>query len=178
MKKNIPLYILLFFLIIVNGFFLYNSLGNPNTKKENGRKNSMSFVIQQLEFDDSQLQKMKNINKQHHHKMRQIGDDVKELKDALFNRLSDTSVNNATIDSITSLIGQKEKEKEIEAFYHFKKIQEICNDKQKEKFKNIINDALRKGGERDQRPPHFERRDGDEPPPKRGLHEGPPPPKD
>ncbi|WP_308993038.1 hypothetical protein QLS71_011130 [Mariniflexile litorale] len=150
MKKNILLYVLLFFLIIVNGFFLYNYLGKPDVKKEG--KDPMSFVIKQLNFDDEQLQEMQFLNKKHHKKMMRINDGVKELKDALFNRLSDIDVDEKVVDSITALIGLKEKELDKEAFYHFRSIQELCNDKQKEKFKSIIKDALHKGREQGDRP--------------------------
>jgi hypothetical protein len=38
-------------------------------------------------------------------------------------------------------------------FYHFKKIQELCNEKQKVKFQGIIKDALHKSGREGNRPP-------------------------
>ena len=175
MKKNTLLYILLFFLIIVNGFFLYNYLGRPEANRGNEPKDPMVFIAEQLKFDSDQLQKMENLNKRHHQNMRRINDDLKELKDGLFNRLSDVSINKKDVDSITALIGQKEKEKDTEAFYHFRSIQELCNEKQKEKFNKIINDALRKGG--GDRPPQDGRdRNGPPSPPNRGGHEGPPPP--
>jgi len=145
--------------------------------KPNRPKDPMGFIIQQLKFDDNQLQKLELINENHHHKMRKIGDNVKELKDALFNKLSDAFVNKSTIDSITTLIGDKEKAKETEAFYHFKRIQEICNDEQKEKFKEIINDAIHKGGEQNQRPPRLEGFDRPRHPPPGGHDENRPPPK-
>ena len=60
---------------------------------------------------------------------------------------------------------------------HFKMIQNIATDKQKEKFKTILMDALRQGDQGNRPPPNGE--DGRRPPP-RGGSEGhrPPPRKD
>jgi len=152
-------------------------MGKLDTNNFKRPKDPISFIIQQLKFDDKQLLIIESINEKHHYKMRQIGDEVKELKEALFNRLPETYVNENTIDSITTLIGKKEKEKETEAFYYFKKIQEICNDKQKEKFEKIINDALHKGGEINQRPPRPEDLNGPGHPPYGGPDGNRRPPK-
>lgn len=174
MKKNIILYVLLIFLVIVNGFFLYNSIGQPDARGENGRQDPMSFIVKQLNFDDVQLEKMDLINEKHHSKMKRISDDLRDLKDSLFTKLSDKELNDETVDSITSLIGEKQKEREKEVFYHFKSIQDICSEKQIKKFETIIKDALRKGdddGQMSRRPegPNGERppnREGHQPPPR------------
>ena len=165
MKKNAVLYILLFFLIGVNGFFLYNYIGKPDMVKESRPRNPMDFIIEQLEFDSEQMQKIKLLNRAHHHKMMRIRDDEKELKDALFNSISNSAIDENYVDSITTLIGEKEKMRDMATYYHFKKIQEICNDKQKEIFKKIINEALHKAGRREHGPPPHRREDGRLPPP-------------
>ncbi|ALJ04682.1 hypothetical protein APS56_05835 [Pseudalgibacter alginicilyticus] len=170
MKKNILLYILLSFLIIVNGFFLYNYMGKPGINKEKGNKDPMSFIIKQLKFDDSQLETLENINKEHRQNMRRIDFNRKELKDLLYSKIFDTSNSKKVIDSLTKLIGQKETELETEVFYHFKSIHELCNDTQKNKFKEIINNALRNDNERNRRPPPFNEGERNSPPPNRNDH--------
>ncbi|MEC3908341.1 hypothetical protein VOI54_15025 [Tamlana sp. 2201CG12-4] len=169
MKKHSLLYILLIFLVIVNVFFLYNYLGNGNNRSK-GPQPPGDFLVKELGFSASQLEEFRGINQKHHHRMRSISEDIRELKDALFNGLSDVTDNEFVIDSITTLIGKKEKEKDLETFNHFRHIQELCNEKQKEKFNDIVKDALRKGI-REQRPPH-ERHDGHRPPPPLKNREG------
>ena len=164
MKKNSILYLLLVFLIIANGFFLFNYIGNNKGKKLSRPQKHTNFIIKELNFNEAQLEQFKSIGQEHQDAMMTISDDIKGLKEALFNRLSSASVNEKSIDSITSLIGQKEKEKDTEVFYHFKSIQNICNDNQKEKFKKIINDALLRGKNED-RPPRPDSPDGHRPPP-------------
>ncbi|TGV02685.1 Spy/CpxP family protein refolding chaperone [Flavivirga rizhaonensis] len=168
MKKNVLLYVLLVFLIVVNGLFLFNYLGNSDdTENKDRSKGPISFIVKELDFNDEQMLQLEKINRKHHHRMMRIGDDIKQLKDALFNKLSDVSFNENSIDSITTLIGKRVKEQDIEAFYHFKDIQELCNDQQKEKFKSIINDALHKRGRKEQRP-HLRNGEGERrlPPPR------------
>ena len=72
--------------------------------------------------------------------------DIKESKDALFDKLSDETVNDSEIDAITTQIANKEKTKELETFRFFKAVGELCNENQKERFKTIIKDALRRQG--------------------------------
>jgi hypothetical protein len=115
--------------------------------------------------------------------MMSIGERTRDLKDALFNRLSDVLVTDKYVDSITDLIGRNVAESDREAFRHFREIEGICTDKQKEKFNNIIKDAIGKGSrkgngqmregmeENRQRPPRDGERMG---PPMDGERMGPP----
>jgi len=150
MKKNLLLYILLAFLLVVNGFFLINHLSKANRK---GPKGPGNFIVKELQFNKDQLNNFDQLNDQHHNKMRLLSDDLRKLKDELFSKISVASVNENEVDSLTTLIGKKEKEKETEIFNHFRNIQDICTEKQKEKFKIIIKDALRRGDDKGQRPP-------------------------
>ena len=168
MRKNLPLYILLLFLIIVNGFFLYNYLGTGDKEEPKGPKRPGNFLVKELGFDNAQREQFRALGKTHHQKLRGLSEDIRGLKDELFKGLSDASLRDVNIDSIASLIGEKEAAKDLEVFRHFKQVQELCNDKQKEKFSKIIEDGLRLGA-RDQGSPRGEGPDGDRP----ARHDGP-----
>ena len=168
MKKNLLLYILLGFLVIMNGFFLFKQFGTSN---QNGpiRKAPRNFIARQLEFDATQLQQFEKLDEAHREKINAILEDIKSSKDALFNKLSDETVNNVAIDSIASRIATMEKTKELETFHFFKSVGEICTESQRVGFKTIIKDALRRQG-----PPPG----GNGPPASpRGEHGPPPPPR-
>ncbi|MEW4924772.1 hypothetical protein [Algibacter sp. 2305UL17-15] len=161
MRKNLPLYILLIFLIVVNAFFLYNYLGRGETKQQtNEHRPPGTFLVKELGFDDIQKEQFRALTREHRQKIRGISDDIRELKDVFFGGLSDTASEHINRDSIASLIGDLEATKDLEVYRHFKQVQELCNDSQKEKFGKIIQDALRRGG-REQGPPHGNRPDGD-----------------
>lgn len=175
MKKNLPLYILLIFLIIVNCFFLYNYLGIGEKDVKPQPKRPADFLVEQLGFNETQQEQFVELVEVHHHRMRSMSKDVRALKDELFKGLSDESLIDVNIDSITSLIGEKEVAINLEIFNHFKQVQELCNDEQKEKFSKIIEDALRRGA-REQGPPRGEGRDGNRPPRPDGPRGDRPPP--
>ncbi|WP_458629283.1 hypothetical protein [Winogradskyella sp. PC D3.3] len=163
MKKNVILYVLLVFLIVVNGFFLFNYIGNNSARNINEPQRNRNFIVKELGFNKTQLDQFREKSKGHHISMMRLSDEIKDLKDELFGKLSDDFVDETVIDSISSLICEKEKIKEKEVFYHFKMIQELSNDTQKEKFKTIIMDALRQDDQ------------GQRPPPRDGEGHRPPP---
>ncbi|WP_179334466.1 hypothetical protein [Winogradskyella costae] len=165
MKKNTILYVLLVFLIVVNGFFLYNYMGLSAKDRPKQQHGDKDFIVKELNFNAAQLKEFNQKSKGHHQTMIKLSDEVKELKDYLFSTLSDDTVSTRTIDSITSLVCEKETAKEKEMFYHFKMIQDISNEKQKKKFKNILFDALRQGDNAN-RPPPPNMEEGHRPPPR------------
>lgn len=145
MKNNSFLYVLLVFLIIVNGFFIYNFLNTDKLPEFAEPKNVKQFIAETLEFNESQKAQFYKLEKAHHKELRKLGDDTKFLKDRLFNKLSDTSVSKEEIDSITRLIGDKEAISNKKIFNYFKEIEAICNsDAQRKAFKTIIQDAIGK----------------------------------
>ena len=166
MKKNTILYVLLIFLIIVNGFFLFNYLKGGNDNKRIEPKRNRDFIVKELNFDATQLEQFNVKSEEHHETMKRLSDEIKGLKDNLFPNLFDETINESVIDSLMSLICVKEKEQEKEIFYHFRAIQEIANDKQKEKFKTILMDALRQN-DHGKRPPPPNGKDDHRWPPRR-----------
>ncbi|MBU2929678.1 hypothetical protein [Winogradskyella psychrotolerans] len=165
MKNNTILYVLLIFLIVVNGFFLYNYIGSVNDTRPNEPQRNNEIIVKELDFNAEQLKEFKERSKGHHKTIMRLSDDVRALKDQLFGTLSNDSISEKTIDSITALICVKETEKEKEIFYHFRMIQDISNEKQKEKFQRILMDALRQG-ESANRPPPPNGEEGHRPPPR------------
>ncbi|MFI0428077.1 Spy/CpxP family protein refolding chaperone [Mariniflexile sp. HMF6888] len=153
MKKNAILYTLLVFLIIVNGFFLFNYIGTPVFKETNEQQDPDDFIARELQFNESQMQKMHMLSREHHHKIRQIHTSLRTLKNALFKNISVSPLNTSEIDSISNEIGFLEKERDIATFYNLREVYNLCNEKQKERFNEIVTEALHKVGEKKQRPP-------------------------
>lgn len=191
MKKNVLLYILLTFLIVVNVFFLYNYLGSSDDKPNRiERKGPTDFIVKALKFDDNQIQQFEKLNETHHQNMRKYSQGSKKLKDKLFSLITVEDVSDAEIDSIISLLGAREQEREKLMFYNLRSIKSICNDEQKVNFEKIIKDALSKAGRGgppggEGLPPKGEHPEGrmDGPPPHgrpdgplEDMPDGPPPP--
>lgn len=167
MKKNLLLYILLGFLVIMNGFFLFKHFGLSN-QNDHQRPARGNFIAKQLDFDATQSQQFEKLDVEHREKMNVILDDIKVSKDVLFDKLSDEKSKTSEIDSLARIVANKEVKKELETFSFFKAVGEICNEKQKEQFKTIIKDALHRQGPPGQNgpPPGGPRDDRRAPPPR------------
>ncbi len=133
-----------------------------------------NFIVKELGFNAKQLEEFNEKSKGHHETMTRFSEEIRILKDQLFSSLTDDNVQVATIDSISSLICDIETLKEKEVFYHFKMIQDIADDEQKEKFKSILKDALRRG-DNENRPPPNGAEGHRPPPPNEGEGHRPPP---
>ena len=145
MKKNILLYSILIVLLLANGFFISQNIGGPDRGDRRG-KGPESFISKQLDLDASQQQQYQKLTSTHREAMKSIDTDIRVLKDEFFSNISNESITTLEIDSIASLISDKEKLKDIEVFNHFKALRAICNDEQKAKFNAIMKDGLRPPG--------------------------------
>jgi Spy/CpxP family protein refolding chaperone len=138
MKKNTLLYILVLFLVVINGFFLFKIFGDSRPPD----RNPGQFIAKELNFDEAQMQDFRDINMEHNEAIREISREVRQLKDALFNQLSEAVVNEEKVNDLTRRIGEKARQKDLKTFYHFKAVQEICTEEQRKRFISIIKDAL------------------------------------
>jgi len=146
MKKNTPLYILLVVLLLVNGFFLFKHFGDKPDYRGKEYKGSKNFIVRQLDFNESQLQQYQVLKSSHRKAMNGYDDDIRILKDKFYSNLSDENIKTLVIDSIATLISEKEKLKDIAVFNHFSDVRRICNEDQKERFSSIIKNAIYKRG--------------------------------
>jgi hypothetical protein len=160
MKKNLLLYLLLLFLIVVNGLFLYNYLGDRSESKAAlGPKRDRdpgAFIVKELRFNDAQLKQVEDLNKKHKTAMRNTLDEIKSFKDMLFSEILLDDMSNAKVDSIITLISEQEGIKEKNTIMYLRGLYNISNEKQKRHFENIVIDALKIGnpnGPRERRPP-------------------------
>jgi protein CpxP len=158
MKKNTLLYLILMVLVVMNGFFIYTFLNKPNQNPTRLKGNPTEFIAKELGFNEAQLDKLKILDDSHKRAMKRSDDELKELKDVLFGNLSNPTDRPSTIDSLTTLIGIIEKEKDMNVFKHLKSIQDLCTDNQKQRFQKIITEAMH-------RPKGQPGREGAPPPP-------------
>lgn len=138
MKKNTLLYILVVFLLVMNGYFMYEIFVDKSPKGPNPGK----FIAKELQFDEAQMEKFSVMNDRHHEEMMRIMHDVKRLKDELFDYISQETYSEEKVAELTRRIGDQTRLRDEKTFYHFKAVQEICNDEQRERFNTLIKDAL------------------------------------
>jgi hypothetical protein len=156
MEKNRFLTIIIVFLLILNLgtlvviFMSKNGGGHRPPFRQEGPS---AFIIEELGFDEQQKNRFNELKKEHQGQMKNMQDSMKLQRDLLPEVIM--SGNDARADSITTAIGKYQQQIEIYTYRHFVKVYALCNEDQKKKFGNIIEDILkmmspRKGGP----PPH------------------------
>lgn len=130
------LFILLGFLMVMNTVLLYIVIKEPDKKPRPPRE----FIYDRLDFNKDQIDRFFLIDDAHHEKMRAIDRESRLLKEQLFSRIRG---NELLIDSLASQIGALTKERELEVYHYFKRIEEICDERQKRKLERILKGAIR-----------------------------------
>lgn len=152
-KKNILLYILLAFLVVVNGFFLYNYLGHPKGKDiRRGSNGPNEFIAKELHFSDKQMIKFEEINNRHHEEMQSLSGNTMQFRDELFNLVFNENATESDIDSVMNSIAELDMKREKLKFYFLRDIRNICNQEQKKQLKEILKEVFKRGG-KGSRPP-------------------------
>ncbi|NAS11661.1 Spy/CpxP family protein refolding chaperone [Poritiphilus flavus] len=166
MKKNLLLTVLLVFLIAMNAvllFLLFN-------KSDNKQGPPHEFVVRQLNFSDEQTEQYHLLEQRFRERMRPVHHRTRELKDALFNSVTDENTSQVIVDSLTTLIGNLEKARDTEVFNHFRAIYDLCDSEQKQRFQKLIGNVMQRRGPGGPPPP-----EGRHHPPPPGGRQGPPP---
>ncbi len=107
-----------------------------------GERGAGSFLIEQLKFNNEQTQKFKELRREHQQIVRPLMDSIRMLKDDYFDLINVEQIDTSKLIEFSLLITEKHRRVDIATFYHFKKIREICNNEQRQKFNDIIKDGL------------------------------------
>lgn len=125
------------------------------------------FLIHELNLTTDQQNKFDELREDHQQQTRQIMAGMKDLKDALVDKISSTQNETASIDSLTKVIAEKERQRDIVTVNHFRTFRTILNADQQKRFDRILRQVMgMMGGQ--QRPPQgappHGRERGDRPP--------------
>ncbi len=91
-------------------------------------------------FRDDQIRKFEDLKREHHKNAGEIIEIIRLKKQELMKMVSSKPVNSDEVISVAYEIGKKQTELELLTFNHFKSIREICDEKQKSRFDNVITD--------------------------------------
>lgn len=146
MEKSKFLMIVIVFLLILNFgtlalLFFGRGHGRPNHRPPNGKEGPARFIISALKFDEKQEAAFNDLKKEHQGQMRMMEDSMRTQRELLPDLI--ITGNKVKADSIANNIGKFQKQIEMYTFDHFVKVNALCNDEQKKKFKNIIGDILK-----------------------------------
>jgi len=123
------------------------------------------FLTNELKLDAGQQEAYKKLREEHQAGIKNIRDDQRKAKEALFELLKQPNVPDSVIHAYSSRAAAPDQQLDEFTFRHFQKLRAICSAGQQKKFDEIIQDALRRMAP----PKHMG------PPPGRGGGDGPPP---
>jgi hypothetical protein len=139
-------------------------------------QDARSLLVKTLAMDAAQTKQFDTLRKQHFETMQADRRHMRELKDALFEKLK-TPGDDGAYSTIATEIGQLQAKMDQNTFQHFKAVRALLTKDQQGRFDDVIQSVLRNMGG----PPPRRMRPGDGPAPRDelpppGEHPGPPPP--
>jgi len=96
-----------------------------------------SLIIKKLDFSETQIEAYTKLIKEHRKIVKQTMGENRRLKKELYGILS-LPITNTNVEDLINEISGNEKTLEIATFEHFRKVRELCNEEQKEKFDKLI----------------------------------------
>jgi protein CpxP len=103
------------------------------------------FVQKELGFNADQAARFQQLRDQHKEAVKPVMDEMKKLKDSLYNLLQKPGVNDSTAALLANKIGEKQNEWELMIFHHFQKVREICDSSQLPKFDSLVHRMINRG---------------------------------
>ncbi len=110
------------------------------------------FMQKELGLNPEQTEKFKQLRDEHRAAVKPVVDDMKRLKDSLYNLLQDPQANDSSARAIAEQIGDKQEEWEILIFHHFEKVRAICDSSQLPKLDTLVHKMINKWPWRKKKP--------------------------
>ena len=118
----------------------------------NGKK-AADFLIEQLKFSPQQLTAFEKLKEEHHQAIDSLREIGKEAHHLFFDQLKNEKQDTSKVNELAKAIANNQTQIELVTFNHFKQVRNICDEKQKVKFDEIIQEVLRRMA-RPPAPPH------------------------
>jgi Spy/CpxP family protein refolding chaperone len=142
--QNKLLVLLVAILLVANlGLMLYFFAFKHPHEPERSRPIS-DYMQKELGLNDEQAEKFKQLRDEHRAAVKPVIDEMKRLKDSLYNLLQDPDTNDSSARMIAAQIGDKQEEWEILIFHHFEKVRAICDSNQLPKLDTLVHRMINK----------------------------------
>ncbi len=106
------------------------------------KERSELLLKKKLNLTDEQLQKFRDLRKNHFEETREIGDEIHRLKRELSGEIFNETQNQTEVEKRIEQIGQLEMQMEREKFKHFLELKSVCNPEQQQKFREIFKEIM------------------------------------
>lgn len=122
---------------------IQRSEGKPPQDRMPSEGGPKEFLIRELKLDEKQIEDYGKLVDEHRTEMKRIREKIRNEKDNLWKEITKPKNENNSVERSAAEIGEDQKQIELITFAHFKKVRELCNDDQKKKFDEVIQEALK-----------------------------------
>jgi|ERR1051326_171118 len=144
--QNRLLVLLVAILLIANlGLMLYFFVLRHKPEMERSQRPVSEYIQKKLGFNAEQASKFQQLRDEHKEAIKPLIEEMKTLKDSLYNLLRNPDTNDSAATALTKRIGDKQKEWELMIFHHFQKIRAICDSAQLPKFDSLVHQMVDRG---------------------------------
>jgi protein CpxP len=109
----------------------------------NGER-AADFLLEQLKFSEQQMAAFEKLKEGHRHAMDSLREASKETHRLFFDNLKNEKQDTAKVNELARSIANNQTQIELVTFNHFKQVRKLCDEKQKAKFDEIIQEVLRR----------------------------------
>lgn len=150
-------------LLVLNGILVIVTWKNRSEDRPPdmmaGGEGPAKYIIAELNLDDRQVQEFDKLKNEHRSAVSAIQLKGRQLRDRFFNLLKTETPDTALASAMADSIAANQRAIELVTFDHFVKVRQLCNDSQKKRFDDIINEILhnmarRPPGDHGPPPPH------------------------
>ena len=119
-------------------FFVFNHKPSPPQRPSD-------YIQKKLDFNADQTAKFQRLRDQHKEAVKPVIDDMRRLKDSLYNLLQKPNVSDSEVAIMTNKIGKKQEEWELIIFHHFQRVRALCDSNQLPKFDTLVHHMINRG---------------------------------
>lgn len=102
------------------------------------------FLQTEIGFDKNQMAAFDKMRQKHRQTMKPLFEDTKAAKVRFYGYLTNTAVSDTVLNAAASIIGEKQKLLEMQAFENFKEIRTLCTPRQQLKYDSLIVNEISK----------------------------------
>lgn len=102
----------------------------------------VGFLKKELNLSREQVDKFRQLLKEHSQKMDQLERQIDNLKKEIMDHLLESKPDTTEMEKLANKIGQKISEHEKQGFNHFLDVMELCNSDQKQKYRTLLRDII------------------------------------
>lgn len=120
--------------------FLISGMKKPeggNSGEKKSGSTPVTFLQHRIGLTQQQVSQLNEIKDKHHLKLYPLFEDLRITKDQFFLLIKD-SASDAVIDSVATLIGEKEKTLDMQVFRTIREVRSVCTPEQQLKFDSLL----------------------------------------